>query len=53
MELANCAETLEDAHEVEPMDGDNAGEAVACKGEAVTEGVKVKFKVAWEVKEGG
>ena len=52
-ELAKCAEGLEDAHEVEPMDGDSAGEAVASKGEAVTEAVKEEHRVALEVREGG
>ena len=52
-ELAKCAEGLEDAHEVEPMDGDNAGEAVTSKGEAVTEGVKEELRLARFVREGG
>ena len=52
-ELAKWAEGLEDAHEVEPMEGDNAGEAVASKGEAVTEGVKEELRLAGDVREGG
>ena len=52
-ELAKCAEGLEDAHEVEPNDGDNAGEAVASKGEAVTEGVEEELRLAGDVREGG